>query len=483
MYTSDSDRFSGPGARRVRGLTRLAIALAAVGAAACTESIPPTPVASLRITPQSDSFFVGRTTAGAPFAVTLYDANNTEIRDGRPITYTSTNTAVFTVDAVTGALTAKGTGSGLYRATTGGRSIEATVKIINAVDRVQLNTGDFTLNVGTTRQLVPTLVASDGSAISGRTITYASSNPAVASVGTGGLVTAVTEGTSTLTAAVEGKTASVIVTVAREAVASVQLTPPVAQLLRVGGQLQVTATPRNASNQPLTGRTVTWFTNNPTVATVTQQGLVSAVSVGNATITAEVEGRTASLQVTVTLIPVGSVTFTTTTDTLIPNDQKQFNPVVRDTAGNVITSLLGRNVNYTPSSNLLVSTAAAASGVIVTAQNSVGVATVTATVDNVTTAVPLTIRVAQIGQVSMSPSAATVAAGSTVQLTVSIKDENGNTLTLNRPIIAYASNAAAVATVPASGGPVVTVTARATGTAVITANINGFTATATITVP
>lgn len=469
--------------RRGRPIARFALSLMAAGAVACTESIPPTPIASLRIAPPSDSFFLGRTTATGPFTVTMLDANNTEIRDGRPITYSSQSPTLFTVDSKTGVVTGLGIGAGAFRATVDGKFIEAAVKIIHPVDRVQLNSGDFSLTVGATRQLVVTLVSADGSAISGRAIVYGSSNPSVASVNTSGLVTAVTEGTSTLTVTVEGKSASAVVTVTREVVASVQLTPPVAQLLRVGGQLQITATPRNAANLPLTGRTVTWFTNNPTVATVTQQGLVIAAGVGNATITAEVEGRTASLQVTVTLIPVGSVTFPVTTDTLIPNDQKQFNPVVRDTAGNVITSLLGRNVNYTPSNNLIISTTTAASGVIVSAQNSIGAATVTATVDNVASTVPLTIRVAQIGQVTIEPAAATVAVGSSVQLTVTIKDENGNLLTLNRPIIAYSSNPTSVATVPTQGGQVVTVTARAPGTAVITANINGFPASATITVP
>lgn len=483
MHTTDSDRLPRVVTRRAHPLTRFALALATVGAVACTESVPPTPVASLRIQPPADSFFLGRSTASVPFTVTLLDANGTEIRDGRPITYSSQSPTLFTVDSKTGVLTGKGIGAGAFRATVDGRFIEAAVKIIHAVDRVQLNTGDFTLNVGSTRQLIPNLVSADGFAISGRAITYGSSNPNVASVTTGGLVTAVTEGTATLTVTVEGKVASVVVTVARESVASIQLTPPVAPLMRLGGQLQVTATPRNAANQPLTGRIVTWFTNNPTVATVTQQGLVAAVGVGQTTITAESEGRTAQMQVTVTLIPVGSVSFTQTTDTLVPNDQKQFNPVVRDTAGAVITSLLGRSVTYTPSNSLLISTSTAASGVIVSAQSSVGTATVTATVDNVSTTVPLTIRVAQIGEVTISPSAATVAVGSSVQLTVTVKDENGNVITVNRPFIGYSSNATAVATVPSTGGQVVTVTARAPGTAVITANINGFPASATITVP
>jgi uncharacterized protein YjdB len=483
MHTTDSDRSSPAVARASRRLARLAFAVAAVAGAACTESIPPTPIASLRITPGADSFFVGRTTASAPFAVTMLDANNTEIRDGRAITYTSSAPDVFTVDSKTGVLTAKAAGSGLYRATADGRFIEATVKVIHPVDKVVLNTGDFSLTVGTTRQLVPTVLAPDGSAISGRVLNFSSSQPSVASVSTGGLVTAIAEGTTTIYVGVEGKLASAVVTVTREAVASIQLNPPVAQLLRIGGQLQITASPRNAANLPLAGRTVTWFTNNPTVATVTQQGLVSAVGVGNATITAECEGRTATLQVTVTLIPVGSVTFTQVADTLIPNDQKQFNPVVRDTAGNVIPSLLGRTVAYTASNNLVLSTAAASAGVIVTAQNTVGSATITATIDNVSTTVPLTITVPQVDQVSISPSQATVQVGSTVQLTVTIRDANGNSLVVNRPIIGFASNATAVATVPPTGGQVVTVTARAAGTAIITASVNGFPASATITVP
>ena len=160
---------------------------AAIGGA-CTEPLPPSTIASLRIVPQQDSFFTGQTTAGNPFAVTLFDANNGEISDGRTITYTSSMPDIFSVDPRTGAVTGKTTGAGLYRATVSGRFIEASVKIISPVDRVQLNTGDFVLTVGNTRQLVPTLTSPNGSAISGRAINFASSNPAVASVGTGGLV-------------------------------------------------------------------------------------------------------------------------------------------------------------------------------------------------------------------------------------------------------------------------------------------------------
>ncbi|MFP5354524.1 MAG: Ig domain-containing protein, partial [Gemmatimonadota bacterium] len=211
MQTITSDRSPRAVARRSRPIARVALSLVAAGAVACTESIPPTPISSLRIAPPSDSFFLGRTTATVPFTVTMLDANNTEIRDGRPITYSSQSPTLFTVDSKTGVLTGTGIGAGAFRATVDGRFIEAAVKIIHPVDRVQLNSGDFSLTVGATRQLVPNLVSADGSAISGRAIVYASSNPSVASVTTSGLVTAVTEGTSTLTATVEGKSASAVV--------------------------------------------------------------------------------------------------------------------------------------------------------------------------------------------------------------------------------------------------------------------------------
>ena len=63
--------------------------------------------------------------------------------------------------------------------------------------------------------------------------------------------------------------------------------------------LQLTATPRDAAGNTLSGRTVTWDATPPAVATVSGSGLVSAVAAGTATVTATSEGVSASATITV----------------------------------------------------------------------------------------------------------------------------------------------------------------------------------------
>ncbi|MCC6772309.1 MAG: Ig-like domain-containing protein [Gemmatimonadaceae bacterium] len=445
---------------------------AAIGGA-CTEPLPPSTIASLRIVPQQDSFFTGQTTAGNPFAVTLFDANNGEISDGRTITYTSSMPDIFSVDPRTGAVTGKTTGAGLYRATVSGRFIEASVKIISPVDRVQLNTGDFVLTVGNTRQLVPTLTSPNGSAISGRAINFASSNPAVASVGTGGLVTAVTEGTTTITATSEGKAATVVVTVQRETVASIRLTPQVAQLLRVGGQLQVTAQPLNASGQPLTGRAMTWFTNNPAVVTVSQLGVVSAIGVGNATITVESETRVSTLGITVTEVPPQSVTLEPDNFALATNLTRQLAPIVIDTAGKLVTSLANRQVVWQSSSSIVASVSTSG---VVTGTGS-GTARISVTVDGLRSNDAVVVVSPQVSSVVLTPfNPQLLRIGTTVQLTAQARDN------ANQPIPGktanWSSNNPTIANVSQGG----LVSGIAVGSTTITAEIDNRTASVQVTV-
>ena len=69
----------------------------------------------------------------------------------------------------------------------------------------------------------------------------------------------------------------------------------------VGGTVQLTATLKDANGNPLTGRTVAWVSSAPTIATVSQTGLVTDVADGGtATITATSEGKSASASVTIT---------------------------------------------------------------------------------------------------------------------------------------------------------------------------------------
>jgi hypothetical protein len=89
-------------------------------------------------------------------------------------------------------------------------------------------------------------------------------------------------------------------------VASVEVSPDSASVA-VGGSVQLTATPKDAEGQPLSGRTVTWATNAPQVATISGTGLVTGVAPGTATISATSEGIRGTSSVTVTALPQSAV--------------------------------------------------------------------------------------------------------------------------------------------------------------------------------
>lgn len=132
-----------------------------------------------------------------------------------------------------------------------------------------------------------------------KTLTWTSSDQGVASVDDKGVVTAVKIGSATITASVDGKSGSCAVTVVAKTinVSGVTLSET-ALSLNVGDTKALTATvaPEDATN-----KNVSWKSDNESVATVDQNGNVTAVGGGSAkvTVTTEDGGLTASCDVTV----------------------------------------------------------------------------------------------------------------------------------------------------------------------------------------
>lgn len=138
-------------------------------------------------------------------------------------------------------------------------------------------------------------------------VTWKSSNPSVATVAANGAVGAVSQGTSTVTATLNGsnKTASCKVTVTAQKVKSVTVSPS-STTLQKGAQktLQAVTVPAN--------KAVTWKSSNTGIATVTSAGVVKAVGAGTATITCTAAdgGASAVSKITVTQ-PVTSIVLNT----------------------------------------------------------------------------------------------------------------------------------------------------------------------------
>ena len=75
----------------------------------------------------------------------------------------------------------------------------------------------------------------------------------------------------------------------------VTVTPAMGNVM-VGQQIQLVAAITDATGNVLPGRVVTWASSNTVVATVNSTGLVVALGLGQATITATIEGQSVELQ-------------------------------------------------------------------------------------------------------------------------------------------------------------------------------------------
>jgi uncharacterized protein YjdB/beta-glucanase (GH16 family) len=257
--------------------------------------------------------------------------------------------------------------------TNGGAAIKDGTVV--PVTGVTLSSATLTLPVSATNQLTATVAPANAT---NKTVTWATSNAAVATVSTSGLVTAIAAGSATITVTTQDglKTATCAVTV-YVPVTSVSVSPTTATIaINATTQLTATVLPSNATN-----KNVTWSSNNTTIATVSATGLVTGKAIGSAiiTVTTQDGAKTATSTITVNNVnvPVTSVTLSPTTATLALPGTQQLTPTV------LPTNATNKNVTYA-SSNTAIATVSATGLVTAVA---VGSATITVTtVDQAKTA-------------------------------------------------------------------------------------------------
>ncbi|MCG9967285.1 Ig-like domain-containing protein, partial [Pelotomaculum terephthalicicum JT] len=162
---------------------------------------------------------------------------------------------------------------------------EIDITVTVPVTGVSLDKSSETITTGGTDQLTATVTPADAS---NQEVTWASDNTAVATVDSTGLVTAVGAGTAniTVTTADGGFTATCVVTVSSNVI-SINVTPA-STTLNVGGTqaIGVTVDPADAG--------LSYASDNTSVATVSDGGVITAVAPGSAIIiiTAEKAGYT-----------------------------------------------------------------------------------------------------------------------------------------------------------------------------------------------
>ena len=226
-----------------------------------------------------------------PSASAVQDVTNTA-------TWQSSNPAVATVSS-TGLLTALTLGSTVItatdQATTGSLVVTVVAKSVTAV----LVVGPTTLPTGQAVVLTASATTTGGKQVVTDGVTWQSSNPAVASVAGDGTLTALSRGTTTVSATYQGVTGTLAVTVADVTVTAITFYGNTTVTVGLTTQLTATATLADGSSQIVTNF-VTWQSLNPDIATVSASGLVTAsTTAGTATITATYLGATGSVVITV----------------------------------------------------------------------------------------------------------------------------------------------------------------------------------------
>jgi uncharacterized protein YjdB len=220
-------------------------------------------------------------------------------------------------------------------------------------ESISLAPNNFQVAVNSSVRVVGTAFDKNGNSIGNKTVRFSSSNNAVATVTSDGLVIGVSPGQATIAGEADGARGESAVTVVPEVPDNILVTPsPIT--LRRGNVRQFSAVPRNAAGTPITGLSLEWRSSNSAIASVSSTGQVTALAVGTAVISATANQITGNATVTVTEVPIGSIALAPTARSLQVNEEFVPDVTLRDTAGNVLPAL-GRTINWTSSSTITAS--------------------------------------------------------------------------------------------------------------------------------
>lgn len=275
------------------------------------------------------------------------------------------------------------------------------LRLRSRVARLQLSAEDTTLVAGGTLALRATPLATSG-AVLDRPVSWRTSNAAVATIDSAGLLTAEGPGTATVTALSAVTPAAFRLSVGPAPAGAITVQPASASL-EERQQVSLVATVRDVRGR-LTDRPVWWSSLAPAVALVDSgTGAVRARAPGQAVVVGHCEGALVEVPVTVGLATPRSLNVTRaagpalTALALAVDDTVALDAVARDALGTV---LLGRSVGWQTDAPGVARVDTAGRLVAV----GVGAATVTASVGGLSSAVAVTVTPAPAARVEIASS-------------------------------------------------------------------------------
>lgn len=325
-----------------------------------------------------------------------------------------------------------------------------------AVKEISLDKATAVITKGESLQLALTINPEDAQYDE---IKWVSSDENVATVDQNGLVTAVEKGEATVKVTVSNMTAECKVTVVGIPAESITLDKEHITLVKKEtAQLTATVLPEDADD-----KTVTWASSDNNIATVDDNGLVTAVAAGETKVTASCGDLFAECVITVEGIAAESITLNKTSLEMELDETAQLTATVlpEDAENKEVSWSSSDSKIATVDANGLVTAVAA------------GKATVTASCGNITADCAVTVNGRKSESITLDKESITLFEGETEQLTATVLPADAEDKT-----VTWTSSDNSVATVDGNG----LVTAVAEGNATITATNTTLSATCAVTV-
>jgi trimeric autotransporter adhesin len=429
----------------------------------------------IAVNPVNPSVLVG---SAQQFAATgTYSDNSTQDLTGTAI-WNSSNTDVASVSS-TGLASSLIVGTTTISATVlsvSGSTLLTVTGASHLLESISVTPANPSVAIGQNQQFVATgMYADESTQDLTSSVSWSSSQPAIATITTAGLASGLNGGSTTIAAALGNINTSLTLGVDPVALVSITVTPVNSSIaLGTNQQFAAIGTYADGSTLDLT-TSATWNSSLPSVATASSNALVTSVSTGQTTITATTAGIAGSSPLTVTPAALVSIVITPAIPTIPLGTTEQFAATGTFTDGstqNIIGSVQWASSNGSVST---IGNAPGSQGLATSVAN--GSSTISATSGSISASTTLTVSTAALVSITVNPPGPSIALGTTQQFTATGTFTDGSTQDLTTSAT-WSSGNAAVATMSSSA----LATSLAIGTSTITATLGGIPGSTLLTV-
>jgi uncharacterized protein YjdB len=432
-------------------------------------------LSSITVSPANPSIAAG-TTQQFTATGTFSDGSQQDLTTS--VSWSSSAPAAATINSV-GLATALASGQTTITATSGSISKTATLTVTQAVlVSITVNPANSSLLVGGTQPFTATGTFSDNSQQDLTSmVTWASSNTAIATIDQTGLATALSVGSTSVSATLNSIIGSTTLNVILPPPTLVSISvSPANPTVAIGQNQQFTAqgTYSDGSNQNLTN-SVLWNSSQAAVASISNTGLASGLSGGASAISATLGSIVGSANLNVNSLALVSIAVTPATPSIALGTNQQFAAVATYADGSTLD--LTTSVSWSSSTTAVATINAAG----LASSLSIGQSTIAAAAAGISGSAVLTVTSAALTSISVSPATPSIPLGTTAQFAATGTFTDGTTQDVTTSV-QWASSDMSIATISNASGSQGLATSVAQGTTTISATSGAISGSATLTV-